>query len=139
MARVVSFGGDYNSLPLAMRRAHEADRTYVDQARCLPSGDSTQPRVIWTAEPERTYNVAGQKLKGSTLNEWAALECEMCPVQWECAIAAIVAEEPIGVWGDTAENLRVFRARVTDPVAVMVSMKGHLTVREVVAKAIAVA
>ena len=95
--------------------------------------------MIWTAEVGRTYTVAGQKHKGEVLNEWAALECELCPVQWECAIAAIVAGEPIGVWGDTIDNLRRFQQRV-DAVAVLQRAKvTQVSVRVTVAKVLAVA
>ncbi len=138
MARVVSFGGDYSSLPIAMRRAHEADRSYVDQARCTT--DTGKPKMIWTAEAERTYVIGDQKFKGETLNELAALECELCPVQWECAIAAIVAGEPIGVWGDTADRLRRFQHMHPDAIpALQAARVTRVTVRVTVAKVLAVA
>lgn len=96
-------------MPLSVQRAAAVPRDYYTQALCR-SGRSETPSIAWTVEPgKRKHRVAGHVYDGDTLIELALLTCRICPVQWECADAAIRAEEAAGIWGDTLDNLRVFR------------------------------
>jgi hypothetical protein len=95
-------------MPMAVKRAAAVPRDYYDQALCRP-GITDVPSLAWIADPNQTYHLGTQRVKGSVLNDLALLVCQTCPVQWECASAAITAEEAAGVWADTLDNLRVLR------------------------------
>jgi hypothetical protein len=96
-------------MPLSVQRAAAVPRDYYSQALCRP-GESAVPSIAWTVEPgKKTYMVAGHRYDGDTLVELALTTCRICPVQWECASAAIAAGEAAGIWSDHLDNLRVFR------------------------------
>lgn len=96
-------------MPLAVRRAAAVDRSFYDDALCRT--DTGVVREAWIAEPTRLYKLGSQRVRGEVMNRWAVEVCKTCPVQWECALAAITAGEAAGVWGDTLENLRRIRHR----------------------------
>lgn len=107
--RAASYSGSFDEMPMSVRRAALVPRDYYDQALCR-SGRSSTPSIAWTVEPgKRKHLVAGNLYDGDTLVEWALVTCRICPVQWECADVALRAEEAAGIWGDTLDNLRVFR------------------------------
>jgi hypothetical protein len=96
-------------MPLSVQRAAAVPRDYYAQALCRP-GESSVPSIAWTVEPgKKKHSVAGHLYDGDTLVELALTTCRICPVQWECAAAAIAAEEAAGIWSDHLDNLRVFR------------------------------
>ena len=104
MARTTSFDGAFEDMPISMRRAAEADRSYYPQAACRTTGNT--PRLAWTAEAGRKYKVGNMTYRGARLIELALEACRYCPVQWDCASTAIEAHESAGTWSDTIENVR---------------------------------
>lgn len=96
-------------MPLSVQRAARVPRDYVEQALCRPEAHPQYPASYFTAESTAVFIHDGKRIKGAVLNEWALTICRMCPVQWECALVAIEAEESAGVWGDTLDNLRMVR------------------------------
>lgn len=107
--RAASYSGSFDEMPIAVQRAAAVPRDYYAQALCRP-GCSETPSIAWTVEPgKQKHLVAGHLYDGDTLVELALVTCRICPVQWECADAAIRAEEAAGIWADTLDNLRVFR------------------------------
>jgi hypothetical protein len=109
MTRARPYDGDFDSLPKAIRRAAEADRSYYDRANCKANPEVQS--VAWTLERGKTVVVGGQKIPADDLIELACIQCSMCDVQWDCATAAIVGEEPVGTWGDKIENIHFLRKR----------------------------
>jgi hypothetical protein len=106
MPKRVSYAGSFEDMPLSVQRAARVPRDYVEKALCRPDAHPEYPSSYFTAEPTVTYLHGKQKVKGSVLLEWALTICHICPVQWECALVALEADERAGVWGDTLENLR---------------------------------
>lgn len=109
MARTRSFDGGYDDLPLSLRRAHDVDRSFYVNAACRT--DQGTPKVAWVAAPGEHHRVGAHIWKGSKLIELALSICSTCPVQWQCATAALDADERAGTWGDTLENLHWLRRR----------------------------
>lgn len=107
VARTTSYDGNFEDMPVSVRRAMEADRSYYSQALC--STDTGSPKIAWLAEPGRRYTYGGHTYRGERLIELARSTCALCPVQWDCAITAIEAGESAGIWSDTIENLRWLR------------------------------
>lgn len=110
MPRAASYSGSFEEMPLSVQRAAAVSRDYYDQALCRP-GASDVIATAWIADPNKLYAIGNQMIEGSVLNEWALTICRTCPVQWECASAAIAAEEAAGIWADTLDNLRAVRKR----------------------------
>lgn len=109
VARSRSFDGGYDDLPLSIQRALQVDRSfYVDAACQTPSGT---PKIAWVASPGGKYKVGANTYRGEKLIELALTICMTCPVQWECATAALDADERAGIWGDTLENLSWLRRK----------------------------
>jgi hypothetical protein len=104
MARSASFDGSFEDMPLSIRRAHEADRTYYSQAMCRSLTDT--PKIAWLAESGHKYTYGNHTYRGSKLIELALQGCAMCPVQWDCTRTAIEAGEMAGIWGDTLDRVR---------------------------------
>lgn len=98
-------------MPLSVQRAARVPRDYVSQALCRPDAHPGYPASYFTADPKAVIIQGGKRIKGAVLNEWALTICRICPVQWECALVAIEADECAGVWGDTLENLQRVRDR----------------------------
>jgi len=90
-------------MPLSVRRAHEADRSYYDRAMCRSIVDT--PKIAWLADPGRKYRYGNHLYSGTKLVELALKGCSMCPVQWDCARTAIQAGESAGIWSDTMDQL----------------------------------
>jgi len=104
MARVASYDGDFGNMPLSVRRAHEADRSYYPRALCRSIIDT--PKIAWTVtEPNRMFTYGNHSYRGSKLIELALQGCAMCQVQWDCAKTAIDAGESAGTWGDSIDQL----------------------------------
>lgn len=99
-------------MPLAVQRAAAVPRDYYAQALCRP-GVSDVAALAWTADPNQSYKLGSERVKGTVLNALALTTCRICPVQWECAAAAIAAEEAAGIWADTLDNLKLLRNDTT--------------------------
>lgn len=108
MPRAASYSGSFEDMPLSVQRAATVPRDFYDEAMCRP-GRSEVISLAWIADPNQSYRLGTQRVKGTVLNSWALTVCHICPVQWECASAAIAADERAGVWGDTLDNLRALR------------------------------
>jgi hypothetical protein len=109
MARTASFDGSFEDMPLSIRRAHEADRSYYAHAACRSMVDT--PKIAWLAEPGRKYTYGNHSYRGSRLIELALQGCAMCPVQWDCTKTAIEAGESAGIWGDTIDQINWLQRR----------------------------
>lgn len=111
MARQHSYSGDYRDMPVSVLRALEVDRAFYADALCKT--DRNTPKLAWTADSGTTprYKIGNQRYSGDKLNEMALLVCDHCPVQWQCAEAAIDAGEAGGVWADRLDNLHYLQAR----------------------------
>lgn len=108
-------------MPLSVQRAAAVPRDYYAQALCRP-GVSPAPSIAWTVEPgKKKHRVAGRIYDGETLVELALTTCRICPVQWECADAALRADERAGIWSDQLDNLW----RIRDKPAVLVNAKAQ--------------
>ncbi len=122
-------------LPPYLARAAEVDRTFYVNAACRSIIDT--PKLAWTAEVKRKYKLNNQEYAGNTLIKMALEVCRHCPVQWECAAAAIEGEEPVGTWADRIENIHWLRrqhdhemhiiqaAEDGEPIQVMVKRLRH--------------
>lgn len=104
MGKRVSFSGSGVELPWWSLRAATVDRTFYKDALCRQ--EKVIPRISWTAEIKRSYEIEGQKHSGYSLIKMACTICKDCPVQWECARAAINGEELVGTWSDRIENIK---------------------------------
>jgi hypothetical protein len=105
MARTRSFDGTFEDLPQSILRALRVDRSFYSDAHCRNQVKDT-PKIAWTAEAGHKYRVGANIYDGSKLVELALVVCAGCPVQWQCAAAAIEAGESAGTWGDKLENIR---------------------------------
>lgn len=131
--RGVSYDGSFDEMPLSVRRAASVSRDFYTDALCRTVNDEI--RFFWIADPRVRYGVGSQMIMGSVLNELALETCRLCPVQWECAITAIDADESAGVWGELLDYLRrvrnervvIERARA-EGVPVSVAVRRHLGV-----------
>ena len=99
---------------MSIQRALSVDRSFYQDAACR-SADGSTPKVAWTASTGRKYRIGGHIYPGEKLIDLALLTCSGCPVQWECASAAIEADERAGVWADTLDNLNWLRRQEADP------------------------
>lgn len=104
VARKSSFAGDTLVLSPMLLAAGEVDRSFYRDAACRQKHDGT-PGLAWTAELKRSYQVGPNVFSGHKLIQMACIICKGCPVQWDCARAAIVASEPVGTWADKHENI----------------------------------
>lgn len=96
------------TLPPHLVRAHEVDRSFHADARCRAvdgTPDGT-PKLAWTAEVKRRYELGSQTYTGHKLILMALEVCRGCPVQWRCTEAAIEGDEPVGTWGARIEDVR---------------------------------
>lgn len=110
MPKRSTFSGDIKSLPLHLQRALDVDRSFYRQAICR-ADDHDTPKLAWTAERRRTYEVGGQRIPGRKLIQMAAMVCQSCPVQWQCAGAAIEGEEPVGTWAAPIEDIHFLASK----------------------------
>lgn len=80
------------------------DRSFYADALCRT--DDGVPKVAWTVDNRQAFHrIDGRLYKTSTLIDLALRTCQICPVQWECAAAAIESNELLGTWGDRIEHL----------------------------------
>lgn len=110
MARTRSFDGSFDDLPVSMQRAANVDRSFYSDAACRNEVRGT-PKIAWTVAPGRKHRVGGNIYDADKLIELALLVCGMCPVQWQCAAAAIEADESAGTWADSLDNIRALSRR----------------------------
>jgi hypothetical protein len=110
MPRAASYSGSFEEMPLSVQRAAAVSRDFYADALCIPSR-TTHPSLAWIADPNKTYRLGSENVSGEVLIQWALTTCQICPVQWECASAALAAEEAAGIWADTLDNLRALRGR----------------------------
>lgn len=103
MPKRSTFSGDVAQLPIHLQRALSVDRSYYSRAICRTPTDT--PKLAWTAERTKRYEVNGQQIPGPKLIQMAVMVCKSCPVQWRCAEAAIEAGEPVGTWGAPIEDI----------------------------------
>lgn len=103
MTKRSSFSGDVSVLPPYLALAAAVDRAFYKDAICRTPLDT--PKLAWTAEVKRIYTIGHQIYRGNVLIKMACEVCRHCPVQWECAGAAIEGQEPVGTWGDRIENI----------------------------------
>ena len=127
MPRHSSYSGSFDEMPLAVQRATSVPRDWYDQALCR--NDHGFVKWAWIAEERAVYRIGSQDIKGSVLHDLAATVCQVCPVQWECALGAIAADERAGVWGDHVDRLK-FIAR--SPAQAQAARDMGFTVREAV-------
>jgi len=66
---------------------------------------------VWLVEPQERYKFGDGTVSGEQLLEVALGQCSLCPVQWDCASAAVEADEPWGVWGMTYDDLEWVKRR----------------------------
>ncbi|WP_373070175.1 WhiB family transcriptional regulator [Gemmatimonas sp.] len=104
MPRNASYSGSFDEMPLSVQRAASVPRDWYDQALCR--NDNGFVKWAWIAEEKVTYKLGTQKIKGHVLHDLALTVCAVCPVQWECALGAIQADERAGVWGEHVDRLR---------------------------------
>ena len=107
MARSRSYDGGFDDLPLSIQRALKVDRSFYDHAACRT--DAGTPKIAWVAAPGQRYKVGANNYSGTKLIELAMTTCSTCPVQWQCAIAALDADERAGVWADSLDQLHWLR------------------------------
>ena len=119
-------------MPLSVQRAASVPRDFYDDALCRT--DTGVVAAAWTVEPNQRVELHGEWVRGRVLNALALEVCRVCPVQWECATAAIQADEKAGVWGDTLDRLRklhhdieVIALAKSANVSVQDAVRGHLT------------
>ena len=96
MPRAASYSGSFEEMPLSVQRAAAVPRDFYAEALCRP-GRSDVVALAWIADPNQSYKLGTQRVKGTVLNAMALATCRICPVQWECASAAILAEEAAGI------------------------------------------
>lgn len=108
MPRSASYDGSFDKMPLSVQRAASVDRSFYAKALCVNDVPGV-PRRAWLAVPGTKYRLGGNLYEGEKLIELALTTCLICPVQWECAWAAIEAGECAGIWADTLDNLRLVR------------------------------
>ena len=107
VARSRSFDGGFDDLPLSIQRALQVDRSFYTHAACRTERGT--PKIAWVASSGRKYQVGANYYSGDKLIELALTVCSTCPVQWQCANAALEADERAGIWADTLDNLHWLR------------------------------
>lgn len=111
VARTTSFDGAFEDMPLTVQRAAGVDRTFYRDALCRDD-EHAVPRLAWVVEdPKKKYTIGSHIYRGAVLQRLALEVCAHCPVQWDCAAAALEADEQAGIWADTLDNLRALRYR----------------------------
>jgi hypothetical protein len=131
MARSRSFDGGFDDLPLSIQRALRVDRSFYAEASCR-TNEHTAPKIAWVASPGRNYKVGANRYSGEKLIELALSVCSTCPVQWQCASAALEADERAGVWSDTLENLHWLRRRGNHEVTLRMAQSAGVTVQRTI-------
>lgn len=53
----------------------------------------------------------GTSISSAKLMDVALTFCQMCPVQWDCASYAVVAQETYLIWAMSNEDMRMLRKR----------------------------
>jgi len=69
---------------------------------------------VWLVEPQERYKFGDTTIRGEQLLRVALGQCSLCPVQWDCASAAVEADEPWGIWSMSFEDLEWVKRR-SDP------------------------
>lgn len=97
------------AMPLSLLRAGSVNRDFYEHASCRT--DTGVVKKAWTAESGRRYKIGEQTYTGDKLIELALEVCRHCPVQHDCANAAIEAGELIGTWAIRIEDIRFLSKR----------------------------
>lgn len=110
MPRICAGDANPDQLGTAYTRGHGVPIGWKREARC-----SQTPRVEsirkggnpswWLVEAGEIYIYGNDVVEGAQLQELALAMCAMCSVQWDCASAAVQANEPWGIWAMPAEAL----------------------------------
>jgi Transcription factor WhiB len=90
---------------------------------------------FWCVEPFETYRVGNDRVSGAQLLEIALGECSLCPVQWDCASAAVQADEPWGVWGMSFEALEWVKHLPSPETFIRSAERRHKPIQFAVARA----
>jgi hypothetical protein len=131
MARTRSFDGTFEDLPLSMQRAARVDRSFYVDAACRNEIRNT-PKIAWVAVPGKKYRVGANIFDGDKLTELALTVCAGCPVQWQCAAAAIEADESAGTWADTLDNIRWLGRRPNHRLALEMAQSTSVSVQRTI-------
>ena len=113
MRERAGYVNDISHLGRAYTRGHDLPIGWKAEAACsrdrapaVPAGGRKGGTPsIWLVDPQERYLFGDTTVRGDQLTEVALGECSMCPVQWDCASFAVMADEPWGTWGMLLDDL----------------------------------